>query len=59
MFCYSLSYRCPLCFLCVLQLLVLRNHGIVALGETIEEAFHYIYSAQFACEIQVKCTGKI
>ncbi|KAK7137263.1 hypothetical protein R3I93_017367 [Phoxinus phoxinus] len=35
------------------KVLVLRNHGVVALGETIEEAFHYIYSAQFACEIQV------
>ncbi len=40
--------------LCVLQVLVLRNHGVVALGETIEEAFHYIHVAQFACEIQVK-----
>ncbi|XP_046696150.1 adducin 3 (gamma) a isoform X1 [Silurus meridionalis] len=42
------------------KVLVLRNHGIVALGETIEEAFHYIYSAQFACEIQVNafsCAG--
>lgn len=36
-----------------LQVLVLRNHGVVALGETIEEAFHYIYNAQYACEIQV------
>ncbi len=43
------NYMC-----CVLQVLVLRNHGVVALGETIEEAFHYIYNAQFACEIQVK-----
>lgn len=42
-------------FFCVrvLQVLVLRNHGVVALGETIEEAFHYIYNAQYACEIQV------
>ena len=39
--------------MCVLQVLVLRNHGVVALGETIEEAFHYIYNAQYACEIQV------
>lgn len=37
----------------VFQVLVLRNHGVVALGETIEEAFHYIYNAQYACEIQV------
>nr|XP_017208638.1 gamma-adducin isoform X2 [Danio rerio] len=42
------------------KVLVLRNHGIVALGETIEEAFHYIYGAQYACEIQVNafsCAG--
>jgi len=32
---------------------VLRNHGLLALGETIEEAFHYVYHAQQACEIQV------
>lgn len=36
-----------------LQVLVLRNHGIVALGETIEEAFLCIYNAHYACEIQV------
>uniref|UniRef100_A0A4W5MU00 Adducin 3 (gamma) a n=1 Tax=Hucho hucho TaxID=62062 RepID=A0A4W5MU00_9TELE len=35
------------------KVLVLRNHGVVSLGETIEEAFHYIYNAQYACEIQV------
>uniref|UniRef100_A0A8C9VU55 Adducin 3 (gamma) a n=1 Tax=Scleropages formosus TaxID=113540 RepID=A0A8C9VU55_SCLFO len=42
------------------KVLVLRNHGVVALGETIEEAFHYIYNAQYACEIQVNafsCAG--
>lgn len=37
-------------------MLVLRNHGVVALGETVEEAFHYIFNVQIACEIQV---GKI
>ncbi|XP_061736475.1 adducin 3 (gamma) a isoform X1 [Nerophis ophidion] len=44
------------------KVLVLRNHGLVALGETMEEAFHYIYNAQFACEIQVNaisCAGTI
>ncbi|KAK6300706.1 hypothetical protein J4Q44_G00288040 [Coregonus suidteri] len=44
------------------KVLVLRNHGVVALGETIEEAFHYIYNAQYACEIQVNafsCAGSI
>ncbi|TRY69602.1 hypothetical protein DNTS_032723 [Danionella cerebrum] len=44
------------------KVLILRNHGVVALGETIEEAFHYIYTAQFACEIQVNaisCAGGV
>ncbi|KAG7492587.1 hypothetical protein MATL_G00016470 [Megalops atlanticus] len=44
------------------KVLVLRNHGVVALGETIEEAFHYIYNAQYACEIQVSafsCAGGV
>ncbi|XP_040342326.1 gamma-adducin isoform X3 [Herpailurus yagouaroundi] len=36
------------------KVLVLRNHGVVALGETIEEAFHYIFNVQRACEIQVQ-----
>ena len=35
-------------------MLVLRNHGVVALGETVEEAFHYIFNVQIACEIQVR-----
>ncbi|XP_034045066.1 adducin 3 (gamma) a isoform X2 [Thalassophryne amazonica] len=44
------------------KVLVLRNHGVVALGETIDEALHFIYTAQYACEIQVKaisCAGGI
>ncbi|XP_054634663.1 adducin 3 (gamma) a isoform X2 [Dunckerocampus dactyliophorus] len=44
------------------KVLVLRNHGMVGLGETMEEAFHYIYNAQYACEIQVNaisCAGGI
>lgn len=36
------------------QVLVLRNHGVVALGETVEEAFHFVYNVQYACEIQVR-----
>ncbi|CAI9178099.1 unnamed protein product [Rangifer tarandus platyrhynchus] len=36
------------------KVLVLRNHGVVALGETVEEAFHYIFNVQKACEIQVR-----
>ncbi|XP_057182898.1 beta-adducin isoform X3 [Triplophysa rosa] len=35
------------------KVLVLRNHGIVALGETVEEAFYTIYHIQNACQIQV------
>ncbi|XP_053162747.1 gamma-adducin isoform X2 [Hemicordylus capensis] len=35
------------------KVLVLRNHGVVALGETLEEAFHYIFNVQKACESQV------
>ena len=37
-------------------MLVLRNHGVVALGETVEEAFHYIFNVQIACETQVRKT---
>jgi len=37
----------------VSQVLVLRNHGVVTLGETVEEAFTYMYNAQYVCEIQV------
>ncbi|KAM5139112.1 gamma-adducin isoform 2-T7 [Callospermophilus lateralis] len=39
------------------KVLVLRNHGVVALGETVEEAFHYIFNVQIACEIQGYRTG--
>ncbi|KAM7078594.1 beta-adducin isoform 4-T5 [Molossus nigricans] len=34
-------------------ILVLRNHGVVALGDTVEEAFYKIFHLQAACEIQV------
>lgn len=33
--------------------MILRNHGLLALGETVEEAFHYMYHSQQACEVQV------
>nr|XP_015827424.2 beta-adducin isoform X6 [Nothobranchius furzeri] len=42
------------------KVLVLRNHGIVALGESVEEAFYSIYHIQAACQIQVSalcCAG--
>ncbi|XP_010785726.1 beta-adducin-like, partial [Notothenia coriiceps] len=34
------------------KVLVLRNHGIVALGESVEEAFYTIFHIQAACQIQ-------
>uniref|UniRef100_A0A671VFI2 Adducin 3 (gamma) b n=1 Tax=Sparus aurata TaxID=8175 RepID=A0A671VFI2_SPAAU len=39
------------------KVMMLRNHGLLALGETVEEAFHYVYHSQQACEIQVKALG--
>uniref|UniRef100_H3CZ14 Adducin 3 (gamma) a n=1 Tax=Tetraodon nigroviridis TaxID=99883 RepID=H3CZ14_TETNG len=44
------------------KVLVLRNHGVVALGESIEEAFHFVYNLHYACEIQVNaisCAGSV
>ena len=32
----------------------LRNHGVVACGETIEEAFHYAFNVMAAVEAQVR-----
>ncbi|RUS72569.1 hypothetical protein EGW08_019674, partial [Elysia chlorotica] len=36
------------------KVLVIRNNGIVACGETIEEAFHYTFNVMAACESQIK-----
>lgn len=36
------------------QVLILHNHGIVAMGESIEEAFHTAHMVVKACEIQVR-----
>lgn len=33
----------------------LRNHGVVCVGETIEEAFSALYHVVKACEVQVSC----
>lgn len=44
------------------KVMVLRNHGLLALGETVEEAFHYLYHSQQTCEIQVSalaCSGGV
>lgn len=37
------------------KIMLLRNHGIVAAGTTIEEAFHYAFNLVAACETQVGC----
>lgn len=34
-------------------MLILRNHGLVSVGATVEEAFYYIHNLVTACEIQV------
>ncbi|XP_065071501.1 alpha-adducin-like [Rhopilema esculentum] len=36
------------------KVMILRNHGVVCLGETIEEAFSLLYHVIKACEIQVR-----
>ncbi|XP_029299917.1 alpha-adducin isoform X4 [Cottoperca gobio] len=36
------------------KVLILRNHGLVCVGETVEEAFYYIHNLVTACEIQVR-----
>ncbi|XP_077593043.1 alpha-adducin isoform X3 [Stigmatopora nigra] len=36
------------------KVLILRNHGLVCVGETVEEAFYYIHNLVNACEIQVR-----
>nr|XP_031541254.1 alpha-adducin isoform X6 [Vicugna pacos] len=36
------------------KVLILRNHGLVSAGESVEEAFYYIHSLVVACEIQVR-----
>jgi ribulose-5-phosphate 4-epimerase/fuculose-1-phosphate aldolase len=35
------------------QAVILRNHGLLSWGSTIEEAFVYLWTLQRACEIQV------
>ncbi len=34
------------------KIMVLRNHGLVACGESIEEACHHLFNVMAACEIQ-------
>lgn len=49
MFCKCVHWNHCLC----VQVLILRNHGLVSVGETVEEAFYYIHNLVTACEIQV------
>lgn len=35
--------------------LILRNHGLLVAGETLPQAFSYLWTLQRACEIQVAC----
>uniref|UniRef100_A0A8C8DV66 Adducin 1 (alpha) n=1 Tax=Oryzias sinensis TaxID=183150 RepID=A0A8C8DV66_9TELE len=46
--------RLQISVLVLFQVLILRNHGLVSVGETVEEAFYYIHNLVTACEIQVR-----
>jgi ribulose-5-phosphate 4-epimerase/fuculose-1-phosphate aldolase len=37
--------------------LLLRNHGLLAWGETLPQAFAHLWTVQRACEIQVAAQG--
>lgn len=49
----SISVFSSMELLCSPQVLILRNHGLVSVGESVEEAFYYIHNLVVACEIQV------
>uniref|UniRef100_K1PEX5 Protein hu-li tai shao n=1 Tax=Magallana gigas TaxID=29159 RepID=K1PEX5_MAGGI len=36
------------------KIMFLRNHGVVACGTTVEEAWHYAFNIMAACESQIK-----
>ena len=38
------------------KVLILRNHGLVAVGNCVEECFHTMYNLIQACQIQVSTT---
>jgi ribulose-5-phosphate 4-epimerase/fuculose-1-phosphate aldolase len=42
------------CFIWLLQILVLRNHGIVICGSSVEEAFHLAFNTMSAVDVQVE-----
>ncbi|CAF1330849.1 unnamed protein product, partial [Didymodactylos carnosus] len=39
------------------KVMILRNHGFVACGETIEEAWRYAFNVINACEVQIRATS--
>jgi adducin len=39
------------------NIMILRNHGLLAMGETVEIAYYRLHSLMDACEIQVKAMG--
>jgi ribulose-5-phosphate 4-epimerase/fuculose-1-phosphate aldolase len=38
-------------------ILILRNHGLLAWGETLPQAFAHLWTVQRACEIQIAAKG--
>ena len=40
-----------------MQVLILQNHGLAALGSTVEEAFDFLVKAVEACKVQVSPTA--
>jgi ribulose-5-phosphate 4-epimerase/fuculose-1-phosphate aldolase len=38
-------------------ILILRNHGLLAWGETLPQAFAHLWTLQRACEVQVAASG--
>lgn len=40
-----------------LQVMILRNHGVIVCGESIEEALFYLQNLVLACEAQVCCNS--
>merc|ERR1711974_308168 len=36
------------------KILFLHNHGVAVCGETIEEAFHFVFNVMAACEAQIR-----
>ena len=41
------------------KIMILRNHGVVICGETVEEAWHYLYNFMYACEIQSRISAAV